>query len=154
MRLRRKEIENYLLEPAIIAAAASSAAKSRSEYTKTAVQAPSEADIRAQLNIIFDSAEIRDLVRFQVLPRYRESIEPKNDPATREAAAEAWFNARWSDFDWKLRNSPGKKVLAALRTWCQQTYKLTLTATQIAQHITEIPPDLAEIREALLVHFA
>jgi hypothetical protein len=155
LHLQRKEIENYLIDPPSVAAAAASAAQLRSQHNNIVeVQTPSEDDIRAQLNLIFESSEIKDLMRYQILPRYRETLDAKLATATREAQAEDWFNERWSDFDWKLRNSPGKKVLALLRTWCQSKYTLTVTTSQILKQIAQVPPDFEEIRNSLQKFFA
>jgi hypothetical protein len=84
-------------------------------------------------------------VKCQVLPKYRERLSNYLDPSTKERQGEEWFDQKWSDEDWRIRNCPGKEVLKRLRTWCQKNYSLTLTDPKLAMALQQCPDDLREI---------
>ena len=92
-------------------------------------------------------------MKYQVVPKYRETLSRGKDASTREAEADAWFEKQWKDRAWRVRNCPGKQVLAAIREWLQQSYKLTLTAKTLAKSISACPEDVAAIAAEVQGHF-
>jgi hypothetical protein len=152
-RLKRKEIENYLLEPTVVFAAISRLADQRRQRTGRDVVLPTPDELAAKLNGILLQPEIMNLVKFQVLPRYRETLPREHDPAHRERIGEEWFASRWQDESWRLRNCPGKQVLSSLREWVQKSFQVTLTTRALVDSLAECPQDLTEIVAAVRQHF-
>ncbi len=147
--LGRKEIENYLLEPKVLAKAAEAAAERRKERSNTSIIPPDHDAFYNKLEEIFKETEIRDEVRLQLVPRYRASLDQKNDSSTRERNAEQWFQEKWNDEQWRIRNCPGKAVLKKIRGWCQNDYGITLTTKSLVDAVVECPPDIADIAQKL-----
>jgi hypothetical protein len=75
------------------------------------------------------------------------------DSSTKERKGEEWFDENWNDENWRIRNCPGKEVLKRLRTWCQQTYGLTLTPPKLAATLHQLPDDVQEIMDKLQEYF-
>ncbi len=152
-RLRRKEIENYLIEPTVIQAGITRLAEQRRQRTGREIAVPTLEAITAKLEEILAEPDVTNLVKFQVLPRYRETLPRDQDPAQRERTGDEWFTSRWADRDWRIRNCPGKQVLASLRDWVQWTCRVTLTTRALVDSLDECPPDVAEIVVAVRQHF-
>ena len=97
--------------------------------------------------------EIRDLVRWHLVPQYRETLDTHLDTSTREANAEQWFTKQWEDGQWRIRNCPGKSVLKKVRNWAQNGFGLTLTTKLIMDALTECPADIADTAQKLQTYF-
>jgi predicted ATPase len=152
-RLRRKEIENYLIEPTVIYEGIKQLAKQRHQRTGREVVTPTLDAIMAKLEEILGESKLMKLVKFQVLPRYRETLPRDKDPAKKERAGDEWFDQRWIDRDWRIRNCPGKQVLANLRDWAQKTFQVTLTTRALVNSLKECPKDVTEIMATVRQHF-
>ncbi len=111
-------------------------------------------EIKAEINSILDSHEIRSTVKCQLVPKYREKmLDNSLDSSTKERKGEKWFDENWNDENWRIRNCPGKEVLKRLRTWCQQTYGLTLTPPKLAATLHQLPGDVQEILDKIQEYF-
>ena len=152
LRLGRKEVENYFLESQVLAKAGELSARRRQERSGVAVNFPSAQETGQYLAGVLDSAEVRNIVRYQVVPRYRETLDPHLARPTKEEKAETWFEESWQDGDWRLRNSPGKKVLRRLRDWFQREFALTLTDATLLEALREsqgCPEDIKQLAKTI-----
>ena len=154
LELNRKEIENYLLDYGVIAQAAADLAEERKKYTGKSISYPTVEEIKTEVNSILDNPEIRSTVKCQLVPKYREKmLDNSLDSSTKERKGEEWFDENWNDENWRIRNCPGKEVLKRLRTWCQQTYGLTLTPPKLAATLHQLPGDVQEILDKIQEYF-
>jgi len=151
--LNRKEVENYLLEPSILARAARIAADARKKHTQQTVAPPTQEEIEKELKAITNSDEIRGLVECQLKPQYRASLDIKLHSSDRESRADAWFNTKWANQDWRLERCPGKRGLALLRSWCQETHGLSLGTATLLAAVEGCPPELDSLGESLSAFF-
>jgi len=147
--LGRKEVENYLLDPATMVSAIRAAANRRRGRTGATPSTPSAEDVGAELKRLVEADEVRDVLRWQVVPRYRASLDPSLDPSEKERLAEEWFSDKWSDPDWRLRHCPGKLILSRMRRWVQDESGLTISTRDLATGLSECPADIADIARAL-----
>ncbi len=146
-------MENFLLTPKFLATALRNANVKRSKYTGREGAVPTEEEIESKLDEILEESEIRETVKYQVLPKYRESLDRSLDPSTKERQCEEWFEDRWQDRTWRINHCPGKRVLAKLRDWSQANYGLTPTSGELTRALTECPAEVAEIARCLEQHF-
>lgn len=153
LQLKRKEIENYLLDPHGISKAVANLLEKRKERVGTTINCPTVEEIQTGLDGILNKLEIRNTVKYQVLPKYREELDNKLDSSTKERKAEERFNQEWSDEDWRIRNCPGKEVLKGLRKWCKDNYSVTLTDSTIIMALQQCPDDLRDIIGKLQEYF-
>ena len=153
LSLPGKETENFFLEPDVLATALAATARRRKEFTGAEVTLPPRNEIVEKLMATLEDEDTREYVRWQLVPRYRDSLEQGLDPSTRESRADKWFDEHWGDEKWRLRNCPGKAVLKKLRDWCQREYGLTLTAKALLEAVTEPPPGIAEVAQRLQAFF-
>lgn len=150
--LPRKEIENFFIEPAVFARALVAAADERRQFTGHDVAVPDEAEVRLQLDQLLNSPEYRDSVKWQIVPRYEDSLDSRLDVPTRRQRGEEWFEQKWNDAMWRIRNCPGKKVLAALRKWAQATYSLTVSNAKLCNACREVANDLNGTATVIIRH--
>ena len=153
LRLQRKEIENYLLDYAVIAKSAEDLVEQRKKYTEKSIICPTLEEIKTEVNKILDSSKIRSTVKCQFVPKYRENLGNSLDISTKELKGEEWFDNNWNDESWRIRNCPGKEVLTGLRDWCQKNYSLTLTPHKLATTLQQCPDDVQEIMDKLQEYF-
>jgi len=152
LSLRRKEIENYLIEPQVIAKAAAAAAREQEQHKKQEVNAPDPEQVDQELERILGDPEI---FRFRSLAvtEYIKSLEPGQDQSTRLEKALHWFEENWGDKEWRRRNCPGKKVLKKLKDWCQTEYSLTLTDGKLIDALESCPEDIVGIASQVHQYF-
>ena len=144
--LNRKEIENFIIEPRVVATTARKLAEESLQYKPNQdLRFPTEEDVQTKLEQILNESEVRDLVKNQLTPRYREQLDRRLDPSTKEALGDEWFTQNWNDPGWRVRNCPGKLVLKKLRDWCQQEYGLTLSTRRLAANIGSCPTDFVAL---------
>jgi hypothetical protein len=137
--LPRKEIENFLIEPELLADAFKSISRDGAILT------------RDDMSRIVDEAceEQREYVRCRLIGPYRDSLDSHVASATQEERATTWFNKSWDDPSWRLASVPGKKVLRSVRRRVQQEYKVTLTAGALLDCMQAPPCDLAACVEVI-----
>lgn len=153
LTLQRKEIENYLLEPDIIAGAIEAAAKGRQHHTGATVNYPTIQEIQAEMSQLLNAPETREIVYDRMVPKYRKRLDDKLDDVAREEKGRQWFTNNWKDLDWQIRHCPGKIVLARMRKWCQENYSLTLTSQKLIMASVQYPRDVLNIMEKLQEYF-
>lgn len=148
LTLPRKEIENYLIDPRLIAAVLKVKAE-RKQRAGFPAQYPTPEQVESGLKQILDDPQLYDLVRCQLVPKYRANLRSKLDSATKEQEAENWFRNNWAEVSWQIDRCPGKHVLSRLRDWCSQNYSLSLTSRDLIKELKKIPADLQKIGTAL-----
>lgn len=154
LAIGRKEVENYLLDPRVIAtAAAAAAARRRTARTGEPVTAPDVSQVKETSAAIMQDDEIKARVKYQVVWRYRQSLSSELDEATRGRQADEWFDERWRQEEWRTNNCPGKLVLRKLREWCQSQFGLTLTDKLLIESLSACPHDIADIATRLDAYF-
>jgi AAA ATPase domain/AAA domain, putative AbiEii toxin, Type IV TA system len=145
VRLPRKEIENYLLDPDLLSRALNRADKKRGVESHL----PTIGEIASQLNKITNDEKIAALTRYQILPRYRETLDRSLAPSTKEADAEKWFSEHWQDTLWRMRFCPGKAVLKKIKKWSQDTFNATLTNGLLVDAIENCPDDMQKVVDSV-----
>jgi energy-coupling factor transporter ATP-binding protein EcfA2 len=153
LALKRKEIENYLLDPDVISRAAKDVAKNRELRTQRTVDYPTLQEIQGRISQLLNSPEIHDIVYDRIVPKYRATLNSELDDVTKEERGRQWFADNWSDLDWQIRHCPGKMVLAQMRKWCQEQYSLTLTSQKLISALQQYPEDVLDIMEKLQEYF-
>jgi len=144
----RKEIENYLLIPAVLDRAIARAALDRATRIGESVeQLPCSDDLLRTL-----TEALRDEVQSQYIARrttYLRSTGRDLADITRETLA--WFTPRWNDLTARMTIVPGKDVLKVLREHLQRVYGLSLTDARIvdAFHKDEVPNNMQQLVNAL-----
>jgi hypothetical protein len=144
----QKEIENYLLIPAVLDRAIARAALDRATRTGESV-----AQLLCSDDLLRTLTEpLRDEVQSQYIARrttYLRSTGRDLADITRETLA--WFTPRWNDLTARMTIVPGKEVLKALREHLQGVCGLSLTDARIvdAFHKDEVPRDIKQLVNAL-----
>lgn len=144
LSINRKEIENYLLESNVIANFI------RIELERKKPQSIKPADVKDEeiedeINNIIDEKAMKNTVKFEYLPRYRETLSNDYDPSTKEKLAADNFEKQWSDKRWKLNNCPGKDVLKKLLESIQSRWNVSLSNNKLVNKIEKCPDDIKEI---------
>ena len=138
----KKEIENYLLVPEIIARVIRSAAR-----TKTT--APQPADIAAQIERITD--ELKDGPLLDALASHYAVTHRAEGLTAANRAARNRIEEAWRTWEGRIAIVPGKDVLRHLSDWSQKTTRVSLSAATIAHHFTpsEVPVEIRRIIVAI-----
>ncbi|MBN2376859.1 MAG: AAA family ATPase [Sedimentisphaerales bacterium] len=150
--LERKEIENYLLEPEVVKKAIVDVLQERTNRGDPSAEPPSTELVEQELQKILETPEIMESVKYQLRPKYRETLQAEGDASTRERNADEWFESKWCDSQWKLNNCPGKEVLKRLREWCRQKFRVTLTDTRLIEELGEPPEDVCKLLKKVCAH--
>lgn len=132
LRLGRKEIENYLIEPTIW----------QKIFTMKGKQIDL-CDIKNALNIIMD--KYKNIVGNQLKWKHRDELSKTLDPATKEQETDEWFERKWADEEWRLSHCPGKMVLSELKKTLQNTHKVAISNKELMLAMKELPEDLSVI---------
>lgn len=140
----RKEIENYLLEPAVLQRALETEVRQKSRHGAASIVAPTA--VRDLLR------DITDVMRSEVQGQYiaKRAVflaGSRSDPATTTAETIRWFDDRWNVLEERMKIVPGKEVIHALRDQVQHRWKVNLTDIRIvdAFRLEDIDPDLASL---------
>lgn len=143
----RKEIENFLLEPDVLARAMEDLISERADRLG---EKPEKApDVKKLLRTITDPLKdevFSKLIDFRLKFHHRDKSAPPDDPALiRKTLKEA--NAAWADLDGRLAIVPGKAVLGELRSVLHSRHRISLTNARIISHFrtTEIPKEIVEL---------
>lgn len=143
---KRKEIENFLLHPAVL---------TRAIYTRLA-----ENNKRTFKNIEFNEvvsdilAQITDKIRNRVEAQYLEKRKHfekiKNPGFASETIIEhliSEFDKVWGDLNARLKVVPGKEILGALNNYLQQNYSIAISKTLIVESFRkeEIESEMREL---------
>jgi energy-coupling factor transporter ATP-binding protein EcfA2 len=145
---RRKEVENYLLNPQVIERALKRAVADRAR--RTGDQVPTLPHIAKRLNAITNRLKRR--VQAQYIARRTDYFKRgRVDAATRTQQAMRMFDAKWRDLSQRMELVPGKEVLRELRSFLQSACKVSLTDYRIIDEFRpeEVPADLRALLERL-----
>ncbi|MBI1369714.1 MAG: AAA family ATPase [Planctomycetes bacterium] len=137
---KRKEIENYLLEPEVLQRAIDRLLKERASRNGSE---PGTCDVRQLLSEITDP--MQNHVCAQYVARRCEYMKHcGEDMATMTARAMEWFTTRWSDLDARLEIVPGKEVLRQLRSIIAGRHRVSMTDARILEsfHRGDVATDL------------
>lgn len=128
----RKELENYLLDPAVMTRAIE--ARLIENVRRSNVKMKHVPDIPALINEVTN--ELKEDVFAQLQAREVEYVkrkQPKLDQATITAKILKRFNKAWTDPTSRLTLIPGKDVLARINTRLQTLIGVSVSDKQIAQ---------------------
>jgi hypothetical protein len=144
--LRRKEIENYLLDVDAIEWAI------RRRAAEKNLHFPTKAELEDWLDQI--TANMKPRIFAQTLEKWELFIRrdtPKTDLLMARQTCEANFERQWSTFGGRIALSPGKEVLSRLNERFQDEGLGNLTANMILQGMKDdsIDPFFAEMLQSL-----
>ena len=140
---RRKEMENYLLSPTVLARAARKALHERAKRNASEAPATAGPDVLAILESITSGLKIH--CSGQYVSKYCAHLKNSGrDQATLTTESLDTFERKWSELDSRMDIVPGKVVLRAVRDKLQQDWDITLTDVRIIDcyKAEEIPRDL------------
>lgn len=145
--LTRKEMENYLLEPAVLQRVVERSVKERARRRNE--EPPTVQDVSSLLRNATDP--LRDEAQAQYVAR-RLDHDDRSGRSSRDRASVTkevidWFTKEWSELNSRVRIVPGKRALAGFRRLVQESYSITLTDYRIISGFTkaELPEDLREL---------
>ena len=144
----RKEVENYLLAPAVLGRAIARALHERERRTGQSLER--DVDIAEELESVTD--ELKAECSGQYIGRYCEYFKSSGrDHATLATEALNIFEGKWSCIESRMEIVSGKAVLRALRERLQAGHSITLTDWRIVDcyRKDEIPEDLVMLLRRL-----
>jgi len=147
---KRKELENFLLDPVPIKRAIEKRIAERNKRTgATGCFEENVADLLDRL-----TGSLRYKIEAMYLGRrqsFERSVHPEYDLATISESILAEFDTCWQNLETRLLIIPGKDVLSLLNRYLQKKYKVTLTATAIIDCFqpTKVPDEMVELIECL-----
>ena len=134
----RKEIENYLLEPVVLA---------RFIGSRASEEGPHIEDVRKKIEDICN--EFKDDVFDQISQEYQRIH--RTNLSTANKATRDIVEDRWGTADGKISLVSGKKVMSALSGWSKNTYDVSFSAMSIAREMVqdEINSEVAQVISAI-----
>ena len=145
---KRKEVENYLLEPQVLERAARKAVEERAR--RRGDTAAVDRDIVRLLESI--TRELKAECSGQYIGKYSAYFRAGGkDPATLATEALTIFEEKWSILESRLEIVPGKDVLRTVRDRLQESHGITLTDVRIVDsyRTEEVPQDLVALLRRL-----
>ena len=144
--LARKEMENYLLQPAVLQRAVERGVRDRAR--RLGEKPPTVEDVAPLLERATDP--FRDDAQAQYLARrldHHDQSGRSEDRATVTRETIEWFTKGWSDLETRVSITPGKRALAELRRLVREAYSINLTDHQLISGFTktDVPEDLREL---------
>jgi hypothetical protein len=136
--LDRKEIENFLLEPAALLRAVNA------ELVRTSAAPIGEQQLHDELQRITE--DLREDVYAQHFARRLRRARSRIDDSTLIKAISKEFEASWADRGTRLRMVPGKVALSMLNTRLRDQFGINLTHARITEAIREHEVDPEMIR--------
>lgn len=125
--LKRKEIENYFLVPAILTKVI---AKKIVERTKE-LQKTEVTDVDVE-KILFQVSESTKTETLSQIIAHKLRIKTHRDTSTTISDATCEFEESWKSLEFRFRTMPGKSFLSLLNDYLQREFKVTVTIHQIA----------------------
>lgn len=143
-----KEIENYLLVPAVIERALMSAIRERD------ARSGNTTDISITTREIFRSVTdpMQGAVRAQFIAKRQEFFRStKKNLATLAEEASELFDEKWNDLDLRFKVVPGKQTLAAIRNVISDEYGVSLTDHRLISSFqrSEYPSEMKSLLDKL-----
>ena len=147
---QRKEIENYLLEPAVIQRAIEKRIKERVARTGRDIALTDTAE--SMLRELSD--KMKSKINAQFMSRrekYLKAANPGLDPVTINERMLEEFDKLWSNMKTRLDIVPGKDLLSSLNEHLQDKYSISLTTSFIVNVIKkdEVPSEIVKLLEKL-----
>ena len=144
----RKEIENYLLSPAVLKRAIDRAVREQSRRTGE------ERSIDCDTEVVLDEITERGKTKCsgQYIAKYASFHRSSGkDQATLASEALQEFEQKWRTIDSRMALVAGKDVLRELREYCQSSFKITLTNRRIIDCFRDddVPGDLMHLIQRL-----
>lgn len=138
---KRKEIENYLLVPAVICRAIE-----RGIQKKGA--SPTTAEIEQKLEEIADALRL-DVLNLMASEFFEEDRKSGFAGANKQALDRV--DKVWKSLDGKLTVISGKEAIHRLAEWASKQFGVSLNALKLAKELTrlEIDPELQEVLTAI-----
>lgn len=146
----RKEIENYLLEPAVIERALLQRITEHNKRTDEVVKCEeSIEELLAKL-----TSTLKSRIESQFLSKraaFEKVSRPGLDQATITEKLLDEFDKLWSELPKRLEIVPGKEMLSLLNQHLQSNYKVTLTASVIISPMRqdEVPDEIRTLMKNL-----
>lgn len=143
---RRKELENYLLEPMAIQRAIQKQIEEHNRRTDAPVSFEATAS-----DVLMDISDtMRARVAGQFLAKrteYEKSKHPHQDYATINQRLVEEFEDRWKTWESRVEMLPGKEMLSGLNRVLQEHYKISITTLTIVGAMTanEIPEEIKNL---------
>lgn len=148
--LGRKEIENYLLIPAVLSNAINHEIKRRQK--QESIDQCTEEEIKKELLELTDPLANELRAQYSACrSEYLAGAGDKRAVATTIKEANEWFDQQWSTVFGRIHICPGKQVLSQLREWAQRKFGVTLTLHVITSrmHRTDLPSELLDVLQQL-----
>jgi len=148
--LRRKEIENYLLIPAVLERCVEIMLREKRRRTGKQV-----ASAQPMLNLLDQiSAEMKSEVSGELVGKaleFSNRLRYNECAATISTRVIADVDAKWADVMSRLEIVPGKKLLSRINQELQTVEGISLTPTAIIRetHADEIPEDMVSLLRGL-----
>ncbi|WP_420634311.1 ATP-dependent nuclease [Candidatus Palauibacter sp.] len=144
--LARKEMENYLLQPAVLQRVVERGVKDRAR--RQGEKPPTVKDVTSLLRKATDL--FRADAEAQYVSRridYHDRSGRPEDRATVTREMIEWFAREWSDLETRVCIVPGKRTLAEFRRLVQDAYSVSLTNHQLISGFTkaQVPTDLQKL---------
>jgi len=138
----KKEIENFLLVPELIARFVNS-------RVDPSVTPPTPDDVSAQIDTIVESMRenpITDGIAAELFARDRRAGITVANRTARERVATCWLNR---DERWGI--APGKAVISALSAWAQQEFGVSFGPEQLARSAQrgELDSEIVDVIDAI-----
>ena len=145
---RRKELENYLLDPGPLQRAVQGAIDERARRTGQPAAAPPTI---AQLLVEVTESLKPDAQARWVTSRTKFLKADPRDDATITAETLKWFEEQWANIGQRILVVPGKTALKRVRDVVRDRCSVNLTWRRIVDAFRkdEVPEDLRELLEAL-----
>jgi len=137
----RKEVENYLLDPAVIARAMAEGMRSKAKI-------PDAFMVTEEIERITD--ELKDLTLDSLAAHY-SMMHRKEGLAAANRDARERLGKAWQTWDERIAIVPGKEVLSRVFAWSQKTFGVSLSAPALARHFKpdEVPAEMRSVIEAI-----
>jgi energy-coupling factor transporter ATP-binding protein EcfA2 len=135
-----KEIENYLLNPQVIA-------RFINEKADAGKRTCGASDVRRAINRIAET--LKEEVIYGRMERIH--LQKRNNVSTAHKTACAEVDALWKDVQNPIRLVSGKAVLGKLSDWSKRTYGVSFGANALARSFTveEIDPEMQDVLTAI-----
>lgn len=143
---KRKEVENFLLEPSVIEKAIRRKVDEQNQRSTSKVVF--DENIESLLDKITD--EFRHMVASKYLARNRSFMKTQKlglDDSTIDENLMREFDELWKQNDKRLLLVPGKMLLSKINSYLQEKYHITISMSLLVDCFTkaEIPDEMVEI---------
>ncbi|MFK1737051.1 ATP-dependent nuclease [Bacteroides fragilis] len=145
--LKRKEIENYLLNEYIIYKTINSILKRRSTSINNKYEEFTLENTKEVLFQLTDKFKV-DVLSQIAAHKFRYSISAGSDLATILKNEQKTFEENWHSLDYRFKVIPGKEFLSTLNSFLQMELKIAITHTQICSNMSK-----RDLDEDILIFF-